>query len=387
VITVTVEAGFGSTMLTASPTWTDISPWLRTGHTDRGRASVDQRFEVGTGTLMLDNRDARFDPFNTTGPYSVKIGVPVRITALLDGDPTVHPIFYGSVRAWRPSYPQGNTDSATGVTLADGFYTLNQEDLAGFSYPAQRTDQRIAAVLDSIGWPAGLRDLATGVATVQATSFAQPGDGGEQPALQHLLDVAESEAGALFMGPDGKVVFQNRVAQSGAVSAATYDGQDDYSNLDPKPDDAVLYNVIRIAREDGAQVEYDGSGGAARRVLTRDVMPMGNDGEVLNVAEWLYTLFGEQRRRIDGIRFKPRKSVTLLAEMVSFDLRDVITLQHDPPGAGDTLNALCAIEHIHHEFPPEDWTTVWSVVPLTTTETQAYWILGTSTLGTTTRLA
>jgi len=382
-ITVTVEAGFGSTMFDPSPTWTDISAWFRRGDIHRGRPSVDQRFDTGTGSLVLDNRDGRFEPFNTSSPYDpdVVIGTPIRITAQPDGE-SVSPVFYGSARGWIPEYPTGNIDATVHVSLADGFLTLNQEDLSGLTFPAQTTDERIDAVLDAVGWPAGLRAVSPGLGTVQAVEFALPGDGGEQSALLHLQDVAEAEAGVLFMGADGTVVFQNRVAQSGATSQATFDGTL-YSELDIQPDDAVLYNVLHIAREDGAQVVYDASAGRPRRVLTRDVMPMGNDAEVLSLAEWLYALFGEQRRRIDGLAFKPFKSAGLLAA----ELRDTVTVQHDPPGTGVALNALCAVEGIDQSFAPEDLTTVFSLVPLVETETQDYWILGTSELEVSTRIA
>ena len=387
--TIKVEAGFGSTMFDGSPSWTDISAYFRSGSISRGRASVDGRFDTGTATITLDNRTGRFTPDNTAGAYypNVQIGVPIRIGAVTDA--VTYWLFYGSARSWPPAVPTGNIDSTVTVPLADGFYNLNLADLAGESYTAQSTNARIAAVLDDIGWPAGLRTLDTGIGSVQATDVAQPESGGEQPALDHLLDVAEAEAGCLFMGSDGSVVFQNRVAQSGATPTITWDGTGDYSDITFAYDDSVLFNDIRIAREDGAQVTYVNTTSVAahgRRVLTRDVMPMGNDAEVLNVAEWLSGLFGDQRLRITGLRVKPLKAQTLLEQCLDLELRDTITVQHTPP-AGDSLDVDCAVEQIVHDFTPGDWTTTLVVVPLTTIETQSYWILGTSELGTSTRLA
>lgn len=383
-ITVIVQAGFGSTMLDGSPSWATLGK-VRGGETNRGRPSVDQRFEAGTGFALLDDRSGDLTPTNVSGTYypNVKIGVPVRILAQLDGESTTIPLFYGSARSWRTEYPQGNHDARSRVTLADGFYTLNHLDLAGQSYPKQRTDQRITAVLDDVGWPAGMRDLDTGVATVQATSFASPGDGGDHSALAHLLDVAEAEAGVLFMGADGAVVFRNRVAQASASPVATYDGEDDYSEIDPKPDDAVLYNVIRIARKKGAQVEYIDAASVDShdpRVMTKDSMPMGSDSEVLSVAQWLAILFAQERQRIDGLVFKPIKDETLAGQLLNLELRDVLTVQHDPPGPGSTLDALSAVEMIRHEFPPKDFTTTLSVVPLTDAEQGPFFQLDVSAL-------
>lgn len=55
-----------------SPTWTDVSPYVRSATVRRGSSRVDSptlRYEAGTAVLKLDNRDRRFDPTNLMGPY------------------------------------------------------------------------------------------------------------------------------------------------------------------------------------------------------------------------------------------------------------------------------------------------------------------------------
>lgn len=55
-----------------SPTWTDISAWVRRVNIKRGSSRMDGpvlRYDAGTATLWLDNRDRRFDPENLAGPY------------------------------------------------------------------------------------------------------------------------------------------------------------------------------------------------------------------------------------------------------------------------------------------------------------------------------
>lgn len=55
-----------------SPTWTDVSGFLRSATITRGSTKVDSpviRYEAGTAQVVLDNRDARFDPTNLAGPY------------------------------------------------------------------------------------------------------------------------------------------------------------------------------------------------------------------------------------------------------------------------------------------------------------------------------
>ncbi len=383
---ITVEADVaGGTMLTGSPTWTDITTYVKRITTRRGRPALDGRFQTGTGDLIVDNSDGRFSPANTAGAYypNVQIGLPVRIRAT--HDLVTYPVFYGGVRSF-PTEKVGPTSSLAQLTLADGFYTLNLEDLAGESYPAQSTRARIGAVLDDLSWPAGLRDLDTALATVQATAFAQPETGGEQPALMHLLDVAESEAGVLFMSRDGKVTFKNRVAMSGVSPVASFTGAD-FDRIKTSRDDRYLWKLIRISREDGAQVEVDASAGRPRRVLTRDVMPMGNDAEAVNVAEWLSNIFGEQRLRIDPLHFHTTKrDGALIGPLLGLELRDLVNISHTPTG-GDALDADAAAEMIRHTITARNWQTTLDVALLSEFEQQDFWILGTSELGIDTVLA
>ncbi|MFI6819272.1 hypothetical protein ACIBG7_43275 [Nonomuraea sp. NPDC050328] len=54
------------------PTWSDISPWLRGALVRSGVSRVEApivRYDTGTTTITLDNRDRRFDPTNLAGPY------------------------------------------------------------------------------------------------------------------------------------------------------------------------------------------------------------------------------------------------------------------------------------------------------------------------------
>jgi hypothetical protein len=384
----------GFTMLDGSPTWVNLSTgnpagggFVRQASIWRGRRSVDGRFATAIGSTTLDNRDGRFNPENTAGAYSpdVQIGTPFRATILIG--PTTYPIFYGSARAWPPAYPK-TQDSYVTVPLVDGFYNLNLEDLAGESYPEQDSAARIGAVLDDVSWPAGLRDLDTALANVQAKVFASPNTGGDWSALAHLLDVAEAEAGVLFMSRDGKVTFRNRVANSGAVPSATFTDAN-MQALTLSYDDDHLFNRIRISREDGAQIEVANTSIPGRRYLTRDVMPMSNDAEALSNAEWLAELFGEQRLRVEGLTLKMYAGVSHLEDVLGLELRDYINVTHVPT-AGDTIDQDCAVEAIRHDWVPGQWTTTLSVAPLATIETQDYWQLGVagkSELGVTTRLA
>lgn len=87
-ITRTVEAAFTSDPLATSPTWTDISAWLKEGSTQRGRPGPFDRFQPGRATLVFDNSDRRFDPDYASSPYNGGLapGKRMRIRVTYVGD-------------------------------------------------------------------------------------------------------------------------------------------------------------------------------------------------------------------------------------------------------------------------------------------------------------
>lgn len=64
-----VEIGFGSAWDAASPTWTDVTSYVRAVEVKRGRNGDLDPFDIGTAYVQLDNRDGRFNPINTASPY------------------------------------------------------------------------------------------------------------------------------------------------------------------------------------------------------------------------------------------------------------------------------------------------------------------------------
>lgn len=79
-----VEAAFGYTILTGTPVWTDITPYvdLAAGlNITRGAPEELADTAPGTCSLTLDNSDGRFSPGRASSPYypNVKKNVPLRV--------------------------------------------------------------------------------------------------------------------------------------------------------------------------------------------------------------------------------------------------------------------------------------------------------------------
>jgi hypothetical protein len=129
--TLTVEVAFADGALdTTGLTWTDISAYVRSISVRRGRTDELDAFQPGTCTLVLDNRDRRFDPLNTASPYvgNLRARRQVRVTATYAA--VSYPIFRGHVRGFGVA-PDVSRDSVWTVQATDGLAYL-----AGIDMPA-----------------------------------------------------------------------------------------------------------------------------------------------------------------------------------------------------------------------------------------------------------
>ncbi len=81
--TTKTEISFASTWDAASPTWIDVTDYVRSIEINRGRAEDLNPFDSGMARVELDNRDGRFNPSNTASPYypNVKPRKQIRLTS------------------------------------------------------------------------------------------------------------------------------------------------------------------------------------------------------------------------------------------------------------------------------------------------------------------
>lgn len=121
--TLTFELGLtaGFRDLLSTVTWTNITPYVISWSTSRGREpkKPPSHFDPGQVTLTLNNRLRGFDPTNAVGPYYPNLQparVRLRITATYLGTP--YPVFCGYVKRWPPEW-SGPATSTTKITAVD----------------------------------------------------------------------------------------------------------------------------------------------------------------------------------------------------------------------------------------------------------------------------
>lgn len=115
-----VYVAFSDGPLVESPTWTNVSAYFMSISTNRGRSSELDDFQAGTCTVVLHNRDRRFDPTHSAGPYYGDL-LPrrqIKVEAVVGA--TTYPVFRGVISSWRQTWAHddGQTCTVEAVDIA-----------------------------------------------------------------------------------------------------------------------------------------------------------------------------------------------------------------------------------------------------------------------------
>lgn len=149
--TAIVEIAFASGPYVASPTWVDVSSYVREITTRRGRSDPFQDFGSGSATIILDNRDRRFDPLNAAGPYYGQLTPrkQIRVRAVTTSSPLVtQDVFRGYVSGWPVTMTEAGFDSTVTVECFDALGLLAMEEI-----PDDLADNYIRSLSPRHYWP------------------------------------------------------------------------------------------------------------------------------------------------------------------------------------------------------------------------------------------
>lgn len=319
-------------------------------------------YNAGTATLELLNDDGALDPVNLAHPAP---GVAVRIRQAHNG--TTYPVYRGFVKSWVPEHRSPN-HSVIVVTATDGFdriagYERGPSVAAG---AGEDTGARLHRILDSVGWPASERDIATGDSTLQATTL-------EGDALDEAQRAVRAEVGEFYVDEVGNMFFRNRrgllTEARSNTSQATFGlgvGEIKYvDRLGVSYDDEQFVNLVRATRIGGVeQVAED----ADSRSRYRD-KPAGDQELMLETdtaaASWARYVLRQDalpQFRITSLtldaRLEPEHPV--FAQALGRRMGDRITVVRRPPGVVDSRELF--IRSISHSWSsPDVWRTTWGL--------------------------
>lgn len=134
--TVTVEVAFTTDPLSTSPSWTDITAYVRSWQSDQGRSFELDAFRAGQASIVLDNTDRRFDPLNASGPYYGNLLPRKRVRVSAVWNSTTYRIFDGYVDGWPQSYAPPASATVT-LKATDALALVAQSKLKNSPYEAE----------------------------------------------------------------------------------------------------------------------------------------------------------------------------------------------------------------------------------------------------------
>ena len=398
-VTLTVEIAFDSNPLDDSQTFTDVTAYLRRFNINRGRATNLSDFNPSTATVVLDNRDNRFSPnqssyYYDSGTATTKIQPLKRIRIKANYSSTTYTIFYGFVENFPVNYPAQGSDSETKIKCVDAFKlfqnatldahgwqlglsTLGQTTSLTLTQAQELSSVRAKNILDSFGY--SLQTISTGQLQVQTQATTDT-------ILAALRAVTLAENGTFFIAADGKATFRDRNYRltSTTTPAATFgQGGSDlpYVDIVTSYDDDKIVNTVQRTRTGGSTqtaVSDSSIQSFGSNVLTQSGTLNIQDSDVSSIANQIVVSNDIPQTRVDSLSFAPKQNVSLWPKALGLDIGSYVEAKVTT-AAGTTETFDLFIERIKHSVNAVDNSWNW-FIGLSPAETGA-WILGVSKLG------
>jgi len=370
----------------------DVSNQVDGVTTRRGRNAEADQFQTGTCTLRLVDQNGDFNSQNSSSPYFGFLD-PMRklqITATFQG--VTYPIFSGFITGYQTITPQESNDNVTytTITAVDAFRLAQNAQVttvAGTS-AGQLSGARIDNLLDSISWPASMRDIDAGQTTMQA----DPGTA--RTALAACQTVSTSEYGAFYVDATGSFVFQDREVTAGSIAGTptvfTDDGSPGLLYFDAQwvLNDVLIYNQANITRSGGTVQQATNSASVDKYFLhsyTQSNLLMETDAVALDYAQAYVASRAETSVRCDSIVLDlyTENYDTGIVAALELDFFDPITITTTQPGSSSLTKTL-QIFGVAMTINPNRWrvqfTTLEPVIDAFIIGSTQYGVLNSSTL-------
>ena len=346
----------------------DVSDVINTITTNRGRNAQADQFQTGTMSLRIVDQNGDFNPQNLSSPYAGLL-TPMRkvqITGTYAG--VTYPIFQGYITSYTTTTPLNANDVVyTTITAVDAFRLAQNAQIATVAGTSagQLSGARINNLLDAISWPASMRDIDTGLTTMQA----DPGT--QRTALAAMQTIETSEYGALYVDAAGSFVFQDRTVTTTSVNATPTVFTDDgtgigYSNAVWVLNDVLVYNQANITRTGGSVQTAENAASIAQYFLhsyNQQNLLMQTDAVALDYARAYVASRAETTVRCDAITLDlmtANYSAGIVAGL-ALDYFDPITVTTTQPGSS-TLTKTLQIFGVAMTITPNKWQVTFTTL-------------------------
>lgn len=399
-VSITVEIAFDSNPLDSSQTFTDVSDYLRSFTTNRGRISNLDKFQTGTAIVELDNRDNRFSPNQSTHYYDSSLGrtkiQPLkRLRIRATHSSTTYDLFHGFVESFPVNYAGQGYDSTVKIKVVDAFKLFFNAKLDGVGWnlgisllgsttrltltqAQELSSVRVKNILDSFGYT----NQAISTGQLQVTTQPTTDD-----LLTALRKVETAENGTFFIAGNGNATFRDRNFRltNTTTPAATF-GQGGselpYSDIKTAYDDNKIINTVQRTRTGSSNtqiaIDSDSIERFGTHVLTENNTLNIQDSDVSSIAEQKVVANSIPQTVVEQLAFRPQQDPNLWVKALGLDIGSFVEAKVTTPSSTIETYDLF-IERIKHKVDARNKTWDW-LIGLSPAETGA-WILGVSKLG------
>jgi hypothetical protein len=348
----------------------DVSNRINRIETNRGRTALSDLFQTGTMTLRIVDQNGEFNPQNPSSPYFTFLTPmkKVQITATFNN--VTYPVFSGFITSYVTTYPDSSSFDDVAITTIQAVDAFRLAQLAQISTVTGATagdlsGTRINEILDEIDWPQSMRDIDTGLTTLQA----DPGT--NRTALQALTTATESEYGAIYVDGYGSFVFQDRAVTVGSIAGTPILFADDGTGIDYFDaawtlNDVLVFNKATITRLGGTAQVATNQASIDKYFLHSYFLGgllMETDAVALDYARAYVASRAETSIRCDAIildLYTPNYDPGVVAAL-DLDFFDPITVLTTQPG-GSTIEKTLQIFGVRMNITPNSWKTTFTTL-------------------------
>jgi hypothetical protein len=359
----------GTDFVLAGELFYDISDRLSGVSVRRGKSQALDRIDAGIASITVNNNDRLFDPLYEGSLY-FGVLVPrkrVRITA------NDKPVFFGFIEDLDLNYLPENR-STVSFEVADGLSLLTNASIEEYEPVSQLSGARVNAVLDlpEVSWDSTNRDIDAGNSIMLDAPVAEG-----TSVLEYLKLVSASEQGNLFIGKDGKLIFQERNADQNAVDLIFSD------NLAPSASVKIpftqvnnvygsenLYNTITVENADTFP----------EQVIVQDLASIGAYGdraysltgvliedplELEDLANRLLITYKDPLYRFESVVVElDRLSTSQQNSVLDLEIGDIVQVEFTPNNIPPAISLPCRILGVSQEWSVERKQILFSLETL-----------------------
>jgi hypothetical protein len=363
------EGIFGTNVLADSAAViVDVSNVVDSVTIKRGRNPQVDEFQTGTMTLRIVDQNGDFNPQNPSSPYFGLLNPMRKVSISATSLGVTYPMFSGFITSFTTSTPLNANDVVYTTIQAVDAQRLAQNAQISTVTGATAGDlsgTRINQILDMISWPESMRDVDTGLTTMQA----DPGTA--RTSLAALQTVTNSEYGAFYVDASGSFVFQDRTVTTASIGGTPTVFNDNgtdigYANALWRLDDTLVFNQANVSRA-GGTVQSATNAASVEKYFAHTYniqnLLMQTDAVALDYARAYVASRAETSVRCDAIEldlYTDNYANGILAAL-DLDFFDPVTITTNQPGAS-TLTKTLQVFGVAHSVTPNKWRTTFTTL-------------------------